>query len=163
MLPDALSCQFPHELWTEKIAGTAPKKVYGYVHLIQDRDTPRVIVPEEERQALLSEVHSLGHFGTNAMVKSIHVKGKTWPYLAKECLEYVRCCCKCQHVNIACKGYHPLATIYTHLPGEHIAVDLAGPFPVQGDKKYQYLLMLVDVCMQFVFYDQFQIKRLLQL
>ncbi|KAG0015126.1 hypothetical protein BGZ82_001531 [Podila clonocystis] len=26
VLPDALSRQFPQELWTEKIAGTAPKK-----------------------------------------------------------------------------------------------------------------------------------------
>jgi hypothetical protein len=38
ILPDALSHQFPQELWTEKITGTAPLKVYGYVHLIQDKD-----------------------------------------------------------------------------------------------------------------------------
>lgn len=150
ILPDALSRQFPQELWTLKIAGMAPKKVYGYVHLIQDKETPRATVPEKERQAVLAEVHSLGHFGANAMVKSIHVKSKTWPLLAKDCLEYVQRCHQCQRVNIARKGYHPLATIYAHLPGEHMAVDLAGPFPVKGDEKYRFLLVLVDVCTRFV-------------
>jgi len=122
-----------------------------YVHLIQDKDTPRVIVPEKNKQSLLKEIHSLGHFGASAMVEAIHAKGKTWPYLAKDCLEYVQRCRQCQRVNIARKGYHPLSTIYAHLPGEHMAVDLAGPFPVQGQERNRYLLVLVDVCTRFVF------------
>ena len=151
ILPDALSRQFPQELWTEKIAGTAPKKVYGYVHLIQDKDTPRDVVPESDRSALLKEVHSLGHFGTNVMVKAIHAKNKTWPFLAKDCLEFVQRCRQCQRNNIARQGYHPLHTIYAHLPGEHMAVNLAGPFPEAGPEKHRYLLVLVDVCTRFVF------------
>jgi hypothetical protein len=84
------------------------------------------------------------------MVKSIHMKNKTRPFLAKDCLEFVQCCHECQYNNIACKGYHPLAAIYAHLPGEHMAIDIAGLFPEQGEEKYQFILILVDVCTQFV-------------
>lgn len=150
VLPDALSRQFPRELWTDKIKGTAPSKVYGYVHLMQDKDTPRETVLEKDRSTLLADTHALGHFGTNAMVKHIHDLGKTWPHLAKDCLEHVKRCPECQRINIARKGYHPLAAIYANLPGEHMAVDLAGPFPVESDG-CRYLLVLVDVCTRFVF------------
>ncbi|KAF8923600.1 hypothetical protein BGZ47_004631, partial [Haplosporangium gracile] len=63
------------------------------------------------------------------MVKHIHSLQKTWPNLAKDCLEYVQRCQECQRVNIARKGYHPLTAIHAQLPGEHMAVDLTGPFP----------------------------------
>jgi hypothetical protein len=83
------------------------------------------------------------------MVKSVHMKNKTWPFLAKD-LEFVQHCHECQHYNITHKGCHPPATIYAHLPDEHMAADLAGPFPEQGEDKCQFLLVLVDVCTQFV-------------
>ncbi|KAF8923947.1 hypothetical protein BGZ47_004366, partial [Haplosporangium gracile] len=41
VLPDALSRQFPQELWTSRTDGSVPTKVYGYIHLIQDSSTPR--------------------------------------------------------------------------------------------------------------------------
>ena len=150
VLPDALSRQFPTELWTDRIAGTNPLKVYGYIHMIQDKDIPKETVSVPRRQKLLADVHEIGHFGTNAMVNRIHSMNKTWPNLAKDCLEYVQRCSQCQRVNIARKGYHPLAAIYAHLPGEHMAVDLAGPFPVES-KGNRFLLVLVDVCTRFVF------------
>ncbi|GJJ69417.1 hypothetical protein EMPS_01763 [Entomortierella parvispora] len=150
VLPDALSRQFPKDLWTDKIKGTAPDKVYGYVHLIQDKDTIRETVEESDRTTLLDDVHANGHFGANAMVKHIHAIGKTWPHLVKDCLEHVKRCRECQRTNIARKGYHPLAAIYSNLPGEHMAVDLAGPFPEESNG-CRYLLVLVDVCTRFVF------------
>jgi len=149
VLPDALSRQFPQELWTSRPPGSAPTKVYGYTHLIQDSQTPRVTVALSERKSLLAETHALGHFGTNAMVKQIHSLNKTWPNLAKDCLEFVQRCPECQRVNIARKGYHPMSAIHAQLPGEHMAVDLAGPFPEKSDGNL-FLLILVDVCTRFV-------------
>jgi hypothetical protein len=149
VLPDALSRQFPQELWTSRTEGTAPSKVYGYIHLIQDSDTPRQTVPLSERNMVLADAHALGHFGTNAMVKHIHGLSKTWPHLANDCLKYVQRCRECQRVNIARKGYHPMTAVHAQLPGEHMAIDLAGPFPVQSDGN-EYLLILVDVCTRFV-------------
>ena len=151
VLPDALSRQFPSELWTDRIAGTAPVKLYGYTHLIQDGNTPRITVTVPQREQVLADVHGIGHFGANAMVKRIHSMNKTWPDLVKHCLEFVQRCRQCQRVNIARKGYHPLAAIYANLPGEHMAVDLAGPFPVESEGN-RFLLVLVDVCTRFVFF-----------
>jgi hypothetical protein len=149
VLPDALSRQFPQELWTSRTEGTAPTKVYGYIHLMQDSNTPRETVALSDRKTVLADTHALGHFGTNAMVKHIHGLNKTWPHLAKDCLEYVQRCQECQRVNIARKGYHPMTAVHAQLPGEHMAIDLAGPFPVQSDGN-EFLLIVVDVCTRFV-------------
>jgi hypothetical protein len=158
VLPDALSRQFPQELWTNRTLGTAPSKIYGYVHLIQDADTQRVTVGISDRKGILVDAHALGHIGANAMVKHIHSLQKTWPNLAKDCLEYVQRCQECQRVNIARKGYHPLSAIHAQLPGEHMAVDLTGPFPVESDGN-RFLLILVDVCTRFVFLEAIPDKK----
>jgi hypothetical protein len=150
VLPDALSRQFPQELWSGKPMHHGPLKVYGYTHLIQDEQTPRETVAMSQRTELLATTHALGHFGTNAMVNHIHALNKTWPQLAKDCLEYVQRCTECQRVNIARKGYHPLSAIHAQLPGEHMAIDLAGPFTTSA-KGNKMLLILVDVCTRFVF------------
>jgi hypothetical protein len=152
VLPDALSRQFPQELWLDRIEGKGPTKVYGYIHLIQDNDTPNETVLPDERQKVMSDAHALGHIGTNAMVKQIHSLGKTWPLMAKDCLEFIQRCQECQRVNIARKGYHPMVAIHAQLPGEHMAMDLAGPFPVESDGN-RFLLVLVDVCTRFVFLE----------
>lgn len=94
----------------------------------------------------------MGHLGANAMVATIHQQEFTWPHLAAECLEFVKRCRACQHINIAKKGYHPMKAIHAHLPGEHIAIDLAGPFPASADGNV-YLLVIVDICTRFVLLD----------
>lgn len=57
--------------------------------MLQD-NAPRITIAQKHRQALLAETHALGHFGTNKMVDQIHAQSKTWPGLAKACLEYVK-------------------------------------------------------------------------
>jgi len=160
VLPDFLSRQFPQELWLDKIEGKAPTRIYGYIHLIRDKDTPQETVPVSGRNKLLVEAHAMGHVGANAMVRHIHSLNKTWPFLAKDCLDYVKRCSECQRVNIARKGYHPLSAIFAQLPGEHMAVDLAGPFPAQSDGN-RFLLVLVDVCTRFVFLEPIPNKEAL--
>jgi len=150
VLPDALSRQFPPELWTSKAGQMPTLYAYGYTHLIQGPDTPRETVSVSHRKELLIDTHALGHIGANAMVKHIHSLNKTWAFLAKDCLEYVQRCRECQRVNIARKGYHPMSAIHAQLPGEHMAMDLTGPFPVESDGN-RFLLILVDVCTRFVF------------
>ena len=118
--------------------------------MIQGEDNPRDIVPESERNDFLTEAHEMGHIGTNAMVNHIHALQKTWPNLAKDCLEYVKRCSECQRVNIERKGYHPMTAIHAQLPGEHMAVDLIGQLPT-SDKGNVRILVLVDVCTRFVF------------
>jgi hypothetical protein len=157
VLPDALSRQFPMELWTNRAPLSGPLKVYGYMHMIQGDDNPRDTVPESERGKMLTEAHELGHSGTNAMVNYIHSLHKTWPNLARDCLEYVKRCSECQRVNIERKGYHPMKAIHAQLPGEHMAVDLIGQLPrtVNGNVR---ILVLVDICTRFVFLEPLKDK-----
>jgi len=51
------------------------------------------------------------------------------------------------------RGYHPLHPIHAQLPGDHMAMDLAGPFTsseVNG-QSCTFMLLLVDVCTRFVY------------
>jgi hypothetical protein len=152
VLPDALSRQFPQYLWSERERNKSdgPQKVYGYTHMIQGEENPRQTVPESEKNVVLAEAHELNHAGTNAMVKHIHSLGKTWPNLAKDCLEYVKRCKECQRINIERKGYHPMKAIHAQLPGEHMAVDLVGQLPRTANGNVR-LMVLVDICTRFVF------------
>jgi hypothetical protein len=99
---------------------------------------------------MLENVHARGHFGAVAMVDAIHEEGKTWPNLRQDCLDVVAKCVSCQRFNIAKRGYHPLRTIHARMPGDHVAIDLAGPF-VESNRGNKYLLVVVDVCTRFVF------------
>jgi RNase H-like domain found in reverse transcriptase/Integrase core domain/Chromo (CHRromatin Organisation MOdifier) domain/Integrase zinc binding domain len=149
VLPDALSRQFPKDLWTAKPKNIV-SKVYAYVHLIQDKNTVRNDVPKIKRQTVLTETHAIGHVGANAMVNQIHAQGQTWMNLAKDCLDYVQRCPECQRHNIVRKGYHPMKAIHATMPGDHMAVDLTGPFS-KSDDGNTFLLVLVDICTRFVF------------
>lgn len=151
ILPDALSRLFPakvnpaHPTPTDRIN-------LAYMQVIQDEETKRTIVPESERQDLLYRTHAMGHIGTNAMVKAIHQQAQTWPHLAHDCSDFIKRCRSCQRNNIVRKGYHPMKAIHARLPGDHIAIDLAGPFTTSQDGNV-YLLVIVDVCTRFVLLD----------
>src|SRR5262249_11983552 len=56
------------------------------------------------------------------------------------------------------RGFHPLKSIHAELPLDHIAVDLAGPFPTSADGS-NYLLVMVDVATRFVFLRPLTDKR----
>jgi IS30 family transposase len=151
VLPDALSRLFPAK--TNRPQPTQEDRIkLAYMHVIQNEETERMTVPEEERQDLLYHTHAMGHIGTNAMVQAIHQQGKTFPHLAKECSDFIKRCRSCQRNNIVRKGYHPMKAIHARLPGEHIAIDLAGPFTTSQDGNV-YLLVIVDICTRFVLLD----------
>lgn len=56
------------------------------------------------------------------------------------------------------KGYHPMKAISAQLPGEHVAIDLAGPLPMTKNKNVS-LLVVVDVCTRSVFLRALQNKE----
>ncbi|SAL94831.1 hypothetical protein, partial, partial [Absidia glauca] len=98
------------------------------------------------------------HFGAEAIIKTAHKEGLHWTNLAKEALAIVQQCPSCQRYNITKKGYNPLRPIYAYLPGDHWAIDLAGPFEVslQGNT---WLLVMVDVCTRFTILRALQDKK----
>jgi hypothetical protein len=150
VLPDHLSRLFPATMRT-KHEHKDNHIFNAYMHVLQSKDVPlKVIDNKQQQDDILQKTHSFGHLGSNAMVRSIHAEQVTWPHLADDCLNWIKKCVECQKYNIAQKGYHPLRAIHAELPGDHMAVDTAGPFPATADGNTR-LLILVDVCTRFVF------------
>lgn len=111
---------------------------------LEDRMEP----PTEERQKILENAHLFGHFGADAIVKAIHNNGLHWPSMKEQALRIVSACKECQKYNIAQKGYNPLQPIRAYVPGDHWALDLAGPLTTSSQGN-NYLLVLVDICTRF--------------
>ena len=104
--------------------------------------------PPEERKDLLLKAHAFGHFGAEAITRSLHSDGIHWNSMHKDAVELVRQCTECQMNNIVRHGYHPLCPIHVYIPGDQWAIDLAGPFRPSflGNS---YILVMVDVCTRF--------------
>ena len=105
--------------------------------------------PEDQRADIILHHHLRGHFGVKATVDSIHEAGFDWPTLTAEVREVFAKCLPCQRHNIAKRGYHPLSPIPADQPFDHVAIDLAGPFPT-SPRENNYLFVLVDIHSRFV-------------
>ena len=150
ILPDHLSRLFPEQAWEGQVVPTNPITKIGMLTIEQAERTDRQVVPEADQSDLLAKKHALGHFGADALVAAIHGDNLHWSTLRKDCVEYVKQCIDCQRYNITKKGYHPLKPIHAELPGDHMAMDLAGPF-VTSDSQNHYIMVLIDLCTRFVF------------
>lgn len=104
---------------------------------------------EEHRKGLLEKQHLLRHFGADTIVQGLRNQGIAWTAMKKEALEIVRACVKCQRYNVQKNGYHPMTSITASLPGDHYAIDLAGPYTTT-DRRNNYLFVCVDICTRFV-------------
>jgi hypothetical protein len=112
---------------------------------ISDYMTP----PDSERNGLLYEAHSFGHFGSHAIVNELHSQGLHWSNIYEEAKNIVKSCKECQRHNISKKGFHNLTSVVAFKPFERIAIDLAGPFPVTSEGNTM-LLVVTDVCSKFI-------------
>ena len=114
------------------------------INLIEDFEEPL----DEYRQDILLKSHLLGHFGADAIVQDIRGKGIDWPGITVQASKLVKSCLQCQRHAVAKKGYHPVAAITASLPGDHYAIDLAGPWQTT-DRGHHFLLVCVDICTRF--------------
>lgn len=108
------------------------------------------VPPDSEHSQLLIDAHnSVGHYGAEQMVKRLHNDGLHWPNLISQCVQFVKQCKICMRHNIEKKGYHPMRSIYSYLPGEHYAIDLGGPMHTTSVHNNNYFMVIVDVCTRF--------------
>jgi len=119
-------------------------------------DNLEVVEDIVERNQIMSQVHSLGHFGAAKMKKSIHSSGKTWPKLLEACQKVVMACADCQRYNLSKVGFHPLTSINATLPLDHIAIDLNSHDTSNSGNNYS--LVVTDVCTRFTWLRALQQK-----
>ncbi|SAL97783.1 hypothetical protein [Absidia glauca] len=158
ILPDALSRLFPtakdlggqgHSDQTKDTSTTKYQRTMRTSHK-EDLENNYMEPPtEEERQNILLQTHLFGHFGAEAIVKAIHNNGMHWTNLKQQALDLVKQCTPCQRFNIVKTGYNPHKPVHAKLPGDHWAIDLAGPLPTT-DRNNTYLLIMIDICSRFV-------------
>jgi hypothetical protein len=132
--------------------------VYSESHLKQPEEQQRESVEDAaERQELLARQHAFGHFGAEVMEKAIHADGMHWPNLRQDAIDMVKKCNQCMKYNVVRKGYNPLGPVTAKLPGDHWAIDLAGPFE-QTHRGNIYILVMVDICTKVVIIKAIQDK-----
>ena len=164
VLPDCLSRFFPPlemegESASDKPADTTPhddpaqpsitvSKTAIHDDAVEHRPAC-VEPPSDQRADIVLRHHLRGHFGIKATVASIREEGFDWPNLTAEVKDVCAKCLPCQRHNIAKRGYHPLSPISADKPFDHVAIDLAGPFPTSSRGNH-YLFVLVDIHSRFV-------------
>jgi len=78
---------------------------------------------EAERKALVEAEHAVGHFGIEAIYKSLHAKHIWWPNMRKTITSIVQDCHACNVFTVTKTGYNPSGYIHASGPWEHIQVD----------------------------------------
>ncbi|PRP73277.1 hypothetical protein PROFUN_16521, partial [Planoprotostelium fungivorum] len=140
ILPDTLSRLYPE-------ANRQYYVVNRRVKIAPD-STTTIMEEKDDQLKMLEEKHLLGHFGATAMINAVRAAGYNWPQITEQATEIVRSCAKCQQFNIVRRGYHPTRPILSKMPGDHLAIDLAGPLPTT-DRGNNYLFIAVDICTRF--------------
>lgn len=104
---------------------------------------------EAERKALVEAEHAVGHFGIEAIYKSLHAKHIWWPNMRKTITSIVQDCHACNVFTVTKTGYNPSGYIHASGPWEHIQVDTSVHMPPSPDN-HTTLLVVIDVFTGFV-------------
>jgi transposase InsO family protein len=162
VVADALSRQYDKWCMGRTVKSNATGDLIGVVAAVSAqvedvvhgremaRELSKQFVEPGQRQALLAELHKLGHFSVEKMYAYIfHEKGSWWSGIRKDCRELMANCIPCQKVNVVEQGYHPLKAIGSHEPWELLALDtgLAVPETPEG---FKVLLVVVDTFTRMV-------------
>lgn len=109
----------------------------------------KVELPVPDRFNYLQEVHSEGHFGAESLFEEAWHQGFFWEGMRKQCREIVSLCKPCIQYNISRQGFHPIMSLAADNAWDHVAFDVAGPFPASKAGN-QYALIMVDVKSRFL-------------
>jgi transposase InsO family protein len=100
--------------------------------------------PEKDRMSIISKAHLLGHFGINAIEKTIHNDYKLhWTNMRQDIQKVVNDCPACQSHGIYRVGYHPPRSVLPDQVFDHISVDL-GDFAITSASGNNFMLVVVD-------------------
>jgi len=104
---------------------------------------------ELERTDLIEREHALGHFGIDAIYKSIYAKGIWWPKMRDSIKSVIQDCHSCNVFTVIKAGYNPAGFIHAEGPWQHIQIDTSVHMP-PSPTGYTTLLVIIDVFTGFV-------------
>jgi hypothetical protein len=103
----------------------------------------------EERKHLIRQEHLFGHFGRDAIFKSLWHRDIWWPHIRKDIDEELKNCDECMKFTIVKAGYHPARSITSNGPWDHIQIDTSIQLP-KSLHDYSTLLIIIDVFSAFI-------------
>ena len=109
----------------------------------------RCPLDDEEKQQLIRDAHSFGHFGREAIFKDLWYKDWWWPSIRSDINNMLSNCDACTRYVVVQRGYHPASSITATGPGDHFQIDTSVHLPESPDG-YRALLVCIDVFTGFV-------------
>ena len=104
---------------------------------------------DAERSELITQAHSFGHFGREAVFRRLFNDGFWWPNMRKEIQEQLNSCDVCTRFVVVKSGFHPAQFITAPGPLHHVQVDTSVHLP-RSDEGYTALLACIDVFTGFL-------------
>ena len=120
--------------------------------LLKDLDSWKLVIPLEDREKVLKEVHEpplAGHFG-KAKTYSLLARHYYWVGMRVDAAKLVRSCKECQLNKPPNTG--PAGLMYEktyNQPWHVVSVDLQDPFP-RSKNQFSYLFVAQDIFTKFV-------------
>jgi hypothetical protein len=152
VFPDLLSRSYSgvtEERKVYKITEIEKEKV-ELAEIVETEGYEIVNYSSEEKNKLLQQIHSQGHFGSNSMADSIHKLHKIhWKGLSNDITNFLNTCNKCLEFNISKEGFFPRRVKEFLYPFDSIAIDIAHP-GIQTNSGFNNILVLVDAASRFV-------------
>ena len=104
---------------------------------------------DRKRREILREFHNQAHESSEGLYRRVWNSGYWWNGMRKMVNEFSSTCEECLIFNVGRAGFHPLTSIAATYPGDHWAIDLAGPFTL-SNSKHKYIIVFVDIATRFV-------------
>lgn len=121
--------------------------------LADELDFWKQVVPRQQRQTILHQVHDAPTSGHPGITKTYHKLRQTyfWPRMKADVVRYVNQCVTCTEHKVVQKGPPGLMGTRPRVfrPFQLISTDLIGPLP-PSTRGYKYILVICDYFSKFV-------------
>jgi hypothetical protein len=105
--------------------------------------TPRLLVPVNSRQAVISSLHNIAHPGIRA-TKRLVTSRFVWQRLRADIAEFCRSCQQCVRSKVTSTVHAQVQTIVLPMRRfSHVHLDLVGPLPTVSSG-FSHLFTMVD-------------------
>ena len=141
LTPELKKAQTDTFIASTNIAPSDLKFIDGFAYNM-DKGYPRLIVPPEFREAFVSNIHSLGHFGRRRTLRSVAML-YWWKGMPSYVAKFVKCCDACQRNKPCKKLKRTPVKFFATARFKIVHMDFVGPFK-SSRKGHNYLLTMMD-------------------